>query len=139
MAETVQDNPYLSPTADLRLEQGRWSRAPFRLLILHTALILVFMLALMERWTDFGPYPYNCVYPPYFFISGPLVYGVAHCIQHAFDPWLWPGDLDSIRLAWNLIPGSICLVLGGVQWWLIEVVYLRLRRRSSKPTGTGRL
>ena len=134
MASPPHDNPYVAPTADLQRGRARWFRPPFRLFIIHTALILIFMLALLAGLTDFTPLPYDCVYVPYLFISGPVVYGVAHCIQHAFDPCLTPGDVDAIRRAWNLIPGSVCLVLGGVQWWVIEVVYVRVRRRGSEMT-----
>lgn len=87
------------------------------------------MFALLAGWTDFGPIPFDCVYPPYLFISGPIVHVAAHAVQHAFDPRLAPDDVASLRLAWNLIPGSVCLILGGFQWWLVEVVYLRIRRR----------
>jgi hypothetical protein len=135
---SMAHNPYSSPTADLRQVRGQWFRAPFRLLIVHTALITAFMLALLAGWTDFlCPMPYDCVYPAYLFISGPFVYGVAHGIQHEFDPLMAPDDVRSIRVAWSLIPGSVCLVLGGVQWLLIEVVYLRIRRRRSGTTATG--
>jgi hypothetical protein len=143
---SVDDNPYSPPKADVkahriqRLKRGCWFRGPYRLLIIHTALILFFMFALLLGWTDFlSPMPYDCFYPPYLFISGPLVYFVAHDIQHAFDPLVSPGDVKSIRVAWSLIPGSVCLILGGVQWWLIELVYFRIRRRSSEATGTGQV
>jgi hypothetical protein len=36
-----------------------------------------------------------------------------------------PGGVGHL-VAWNLIPGSVCLVLGGFQWWLIVVFYLRI-------------
>jgi hypothetical protein len=61
-----------SPSHISRPIWGRWFRAPYRLLIGHTALILAFMIALYWNWTDFTPQAYDCVYLPYFLISGPL-------------------------------------------------------------------
>ena len=117
----------------------RWFRAPFRLLIIHSVLILAAMFALLGRWTDFGPLPFDCVYPPYIFLSGPIVHAAAHSVQHAFDSFIATDDVNSIRLAWNLIPGSVCLILGGVQWWLIESGYQRIRARATQdvPSNPG--
>jgi hypothetical protein len=114
----------------------RWFRAPYRLLVLHTALILVFMLALYWDWTDFTPQPYDCVYLPYLFLSGPIVYGVGHNALHRVDPFISVDDTATIRIVWNLIPGSVCLILGGIQWWLIEVVTVWLWRRFSASSVT---
>jgi hypothetical protein len=109
-----------------------------RLPIVHTLLILAFMLALYAGWTDFTPQPYDCVYLPYLILSGPIVYGVGHVAMHRVDPLISVDDIATIRIAWNLIPGSVCLILGGLQWWLIEWVYSRLRRRSTaKPESVG--
>ncbi len=112
-----------------RLSWSGWFRAPFRLLLIHTALIMVSMLALYWGWTDFTPQPYDCVYLPYLCFSGPIVYGVGHFAMHRVDRFIAVGDTEAIRIAWNLIPGLTCLVLGGIQWWLIECAYIRLRRR----------
>jgi hypothetical protein len=143
VSRDMDDNPYIPPATDPELGTvspcSRWFRAPYRLPIIHTVLILASMLALLAGWTDFSPFPFDCVYPPYFFLSGPIVHAASHVAQHSFDRCLSPGDVHSIRLAWNLIPGSVCLVLGGVQWWLIEVVYLRIRRRASGTTVTAQV
>ncbi|QEH35596.1 hypothetical protein OJF2_41490 [Aquisphaera giovannonii] len=122
------------------LASARWFRAPFRLPAIHTVLILSFMLSLLLGWTDFPSGPYDCVYAPYFFLSGPAVHSVAHAAQHRADAFLSPSDTESIRLAWNVIPGSICLVLGGIQWWLVESTYvwLRQRRRGGMRAGDAR-
>jgi hypothetical protein len=111
-----------------RLAWGRWFRSPYRLPIIHTVLILVFMLALYVDWTDFTPQPYDCVYLPYLLLSGPIVYGVGHIAMHRVDSLIPVDDTATIRIAWNVIPGSVCLILGGVQWWLIESIYSRLQR-----------
>jgi hypothetical protein len=92
------------------------------------------MLALYWSWTDFTPQPYDCVYIPYLFISGPVVYGIGHVAMHRVDPLIAVDDTESVRLAWNLIPGSVCLVLGGIQWWLIEVAYIWVSRKLSADT-----
>ena len=46
---------------------------PAKLVILHSALIVLFMLTLWNRWflTDI---PFDCFYAPFFFTSGPVVY-----------------------------------------------------------------
>jgi hypothetical protein len=114
----------------MRPDWSRWFRAPFRLLVIHTVLILASMLALFWDWTDFTPQPFDCVYLPFLLFSGPIVYGVGHVAMHGVDPFIAVGDTEAIRMAWNLIPGFVCLILGGIQWWLIESAYIFLRRRS---------
>ena len=94
-----------------------------------------FMLALHLDWTDFTPQPYDCVYLPYLVLSGPIVYGVGHVAMHRVDPFTSVDDTATIRIAWNLIPGSVCLILGGLQWWLIESIYSQLRRRTTAWSG----
>jgi hypothetical protein len=122
-----------------RPDWGRWFRAPYRLLVVHTLLIVAFMLTLYLDWTDFTAQPYDCVYLPYFFISGPIVHGVGHVAMHRVDPFISVDDTARIRIAWNLIPGTVCLILGGFQWWLIELAYIWLRRRFSAETVTPHL
>lgn len=133
---TVSPPQESSHSATRRLVWCKWFRAPYRLLIVHTTLILVFMLALYWDWTDFTPQPYDCVYLPYLFLSGPIVYGVGHIAMHRVDPFIAVGDTTTIRIVWNLIPGSVCLILGGIQWWLIEVVTIWLRRKLSASSVT---
>jgi hypothetical protein len=117
------------------LAWGRWFRSPYRLPIVHTAFILVFMLALYVDWTDFTPQPYDCVYLPYLILSGPIVNGVGHVAMHRMDAFISDDDIATIRIVWNLIPGSVCLILGGLQWWFIEWIYSRLRRGSTAKAG----
>jgi hypothetical protein len=131
------DEPKLHPTPPLA--SGKWFRAPYRLLLVHSVLILVFMLTLYLDWTDFTPQPYDCVYLPYLILSGPIVYGVGHFAMHRADPFISVGDTKTIRIAWNLIPGTACLILGGTQWWLIESAYILLRRRFSIGAVAARL
>src|SRR4030095_393457 len=90
--------------------------SPYPLLIIHTALILLFMFTLSQRWflTDV---PYDCFYLPFFLVSGPLVYFIAHFAQHASEVLVGP---DQVMSAWNVVPGIVCLVLGGLQWFGIE-------------------
>ena len=130
--------PWAAPNACLSVcdpcDEAATPRRVNRLVIIHTALILAFMLALDRGWTDFAPIPYDCFYPPYFFISGPIVYGVAHYAQHRVDPFISVDDIGAIRLVWNRIPGTVCLILGGIQWWLIELAYVNLRRQTMVRT-----
>lgn len=74
----------------------------------------------------YGPGPYDCFYLPFFIVSGPLVYVVAHFAQHASEIFFTQGQ---VMLAWNLVPGAICLVLGGFQWWFIELLWMGFRER----------
>jgi hypothetical protein len=48
-----------------RPDWGRWFRAPYRLLVVHTLLMLAFMLILYLDWTDFTAQPYDCIDLPY--------------------------------------------------------------------------
>ena len=75
-----------TPLPHQRRNWRRWFRAPYRLPIVHTVLILTFMLALYAGWTDFTPQPYDSVYLPYLIISGPIVYWVGHVAMHRVDP-----------------------------------------------------
>jgi hypothetical protein len=54
----VEPPLYRSPRPAWR----RWFRAPYRLLVIHTLLILAFMLTLYVDWTDFTPQPYDCIW-----------------------------------------------------------------------------
>jgi hypothetical protein len=119
-----------------RPARAQWFRGPHRLLIIHTVLISIFMLALYLDWTDFTPQPYDCIYLPYLLLSGPIVYGMGHFAMHLVDPFIAVHDIATIRIAWNLIPGAVCLILGGIQWWLIESAYIRLRRKFDTPRQT---
>ncbi len=102
--------------------------APYRLLVIHTALILLFMFTLSQRWylTDI---PYDCFYLPFFVASGPGVYLVAHFAQHAFEVLCGP---DQVMMAWNLVPGTVCIILGGLQWLGIESLFLGIRDRRRR-------
>jgi hypothetical protein len=124
---TVPSDLESNQSSNLRVAWKRWFQAPYRLPILHTALNLAVMLGLYWDWTDFSAQPYDCVYLPYVFISGPIVYGMGHVAMHYVDPLLSVDDIQTIRIAWNLIPGFFCLTLGGIQWWLIEMLYIRVR------------
>ena len=44
-----------------RLAWDQWFRSPYRRPIVHTMLILAFMLALDLDWTDFTPQPYDAI------------------------------------------------------------------------------
>ncbi len=106
-----------------------WFVPPYRLLIIHTFLIPLFMFALSQKWflTDI---PFDCFYGPFFIISGPSVYFIAHYIQHVAEKFFAP---EQIIVPWNIIPGGVCLLLGGLQWWFIELLWLK--RRKSKTKG----
>jgi len=98
---------------------------PFRLVIIHTVLILVFMFTLSQRWF-LTNIPYDCFYLPFFIVSGPLVYFIAHFAQHASEVFFSP---DQVIIAWDLVPGTVCLVLGGLQWWGVESFLLGIHQR----------
>ena len=97
---------------------------PYRLLIIHTVLILVFMITLSQKWF-LTSIPYDCFYVPFLIASGPVVYIFAHLIQHFSETFFTP---DQVMIAWNIIPGIVCLVLGGLQWWLIESLFVNRRK-----------
>src|SRR5882724_8727538 len=90
---------------------------PYRLPIIHTALILLFIFTLSQKWFLTNT-PYDCFYFPFFIASGPIVYIVAHFAQHVSEGFFTP---DQLMISWNLAPATVCLILGGVQWWIIEL------------------
>lgn len=97
---------------------------PYRLLVIHTLLILIFMIAMSQKrfLTDI---PYDCFYGPFFFVSGPVVYLIAHQIQHFSERFFTP---DQVMIAWNIVPGTVCILLGGLQWWFIEWLFVNWRK-----------
>ena len=107
-----------------------WFRAPYHLAIIHTILILVFMFTYSQRW--FLPDPQmECIYEPYGWASGPLVYDfMAHPIQHLVEDHLPPDT--SVVVAWGIVPGIVCLVFGALQWWLIELIGLKIIRKVKR-------
>lgn len=103
--------------------------SPYRLPLVHTIAILFFMFTLSQRWF-LTAVPYDCIYVPFLIVSGPLVYFFAHVLQHQSESLFRP---DQVMIAWNLVPGTFCLVFGGVQWWLIERYFTS---RSSARVAT---
>ncbi|SRR6266540_2800788 len=103
---------------------------PETLVILHSSLILASMFALSQKWF-LTPLPYDCVYVPFLIVSGPIVYSIAHYLQHVSEAFMSP---DHVMIAWNLVPGTVCLILGGIQWYLIGCGLVRIvsRRRKLK-------
>ncbi|MEX2214144.1 MAG: hypothetical protein WD768_08455 [Phycisphaeraceae bacterium] len=97
-------------------------RCPYRLLTIHTALILFFMFTLSQRWF-LEETPYDCFYLPFILTSGPVVYFIAHDVQHFSERFFTP---EQVMISWNLVPGMVCLILGGLQWYLIERFFMYL-------------
>ena len=77
------------------------------------------------------------IYIPFLVTSGPLVYFLAHMVQHQSEGFFTP---EQVMISWNLVPGTICLVLGGLQWFLIEWLWIRIKRWTNKTNrmGTGK-
>ena len=97
---------------------------PWTLVLVHTGLIVLFML-MWRRW------PRNDIveffYMPFFVISGPVVYLIAHAIQD-WSIGLFPsGSLAVWPL--DVVPGVACLILGAIQWWWIGRFLVWLRER----------
>jgi hypothetical protein len=103
---------------------------PYRLLIIHTVLILFFMFALAQRWF-LKDIPFDCFYTPFLITSGPIVYFIAHYAQHFSERFF---AHNNILFAWNLVPGIVCLILGGLQWLAIEsfIMHIRKKRKALK-------
>lgn len=126
----------LSAVAELSVVRSMRLSLPWKLIVLHSALIVLFMFTLWKRWfiTDI---PFDSFYAPFFFTSGPLVYFVAHFLQ-LWSEHLLPADA-SVFLPWDVIPGVVCLILGGIQWWCIGRLWLWFRTRRlghASPHGT---
>lgn len=110
-------------------------RAPFRLAIIHTGLIIIFMFTLSQRWF-LGDIPFDCFYVPFLITSGPLVYFLAHMAQHRVEGLFTP---EQVMIPWDIIPGTICLILGGLQWILLEgfggALIRKWKKRSSNQAS----
>ena len=106
--------------------------APYRLLWIHTVLVIFFMFAWTQRWflTDI---PFDCFYGPLFFVSGPVVHTIAHVLEHWSERHILPDA--GLWFHWNLVPGVTCLLLGGLQWWGIETVWMRIRKKMKSGSN----
>ena len=103
---------------------------PQTVVIVHTVLILASMVALWNRWL-LTPLPYDCIYVPFLVISGPFVYFVAHYLQHVSEAFLRP---EQVMIAWNVVPGVVCIILGGIQWYFAASFLAAIfRRRKTSP------
>lgn len=104
---------------------------PNRLLIIHTLLLLVFMITLSQKWF-LTNVPYECFYVPFFVVSGPVVYLLAHTMQHLSEMFF---TSDQKTIIWTIVPGTVCLVFGGLQWWIIESLFVNRRKTKSLSCG----
>src|SRR5258707_537097 len=102
---------------------------PWTLVLLHSAFIVLFMFTLCNRWF-LTHIPFDCFYAPFFLTSGPLVYSIAHYIQH-WSEHFFSADA-SVFLRWGVVPGIVCLILGGIQWWCIGRLWLWFRTRRRR-------
>jgi len=66
---------------------------PWKLITIHSMLILLFMFTLSRRW-----------------------------FSHWSEAFFPAGT--SVMVPWNLIPGCVCLLLGGVQWYWIARLWM---------------
>jgi hypothetical protein len=92
------------------------------------------MFAWSQRWF-LSPTPFDCAYAPLFLVSGPVVHTIAHATQHWADRVLFPSAPLWIR--WNIVPGTICLVLGGLQWWLLEFACVKIKMKIGAEDGSN--
>jgi hypothetical protein len=104
---------------------------PKYFVLIHTALILLSMIALYNRFF-LSSGPYSCFYIPFCLVSGPVVYIIAHYLQH-YSAMCFP--YNSGIICWNLVPGCVCLILGGLQWWLIgKLLHWSYNKLKLSPT-----
>ncbi len=105
---------------------SRWCLSPPLLLIIHTTLVLGFMLALDRHWTDFEHESHPYFFAPLFLTDG-LVYLLAHVGLEFVLQMIPFDDPETLREVWILIPGGVCLILGGFLWWSIPSAYTYFR------------
>ena len=80
-----------------------------------------------ERGWFLTDIPYDCFYRPFFLVSGPVVYFFAHSLQHYSEQFFTP---EQVSISWNAVPGVTCLILGGLQWWLMGRAWIWFRQRT---------
>ena len=102
-------------------------RPPFRLVIVHTILILFFAFSLGQRWFITSA-PHDCFYVPFMFCSGPLAYAIAHSVQHWSERFLSP---DQVMISWIVVPAVVCMIFGGLQWLSIEAAWTLWHRTKA--------
>ena len=121
----------MTDQADVRCRKAMMKVSlPLWLVTIHSVMILFFMFALYRHWF-LSDVPFDCFYKPFLYISGPFVYFVAHYLQHLSEKFFSPAQ---IMVCWNIVPGGLCLILGGVQWWLVGRFWLWYRARGYRRT-----
>ena len=112
------------------LLRWRWPRLslPLSLAVSHTILLLI-CVALCPTGIFFGEPPVDDLYLGYYLFPGVHLYFVAGKIIEPLEPLvgrLLPDFWGSI-LYLVILPGFVCAVLGGAQWYLIGKLVERVR------------
>ena len=113
-----------------RLLRWRWPRLslPLSLVMSHTILLLI-CVALFPTGIFFDEPPFDDLYFGYFLFPGVHLYIVAGKIIEPLQPLVGrmsPGYWGAIVYL-VILPGLVCAVLGGVQWYLIGKIVEWLR------------
>jgi hypothetical protein len=107
---------------------------PWKLVAIHTVLILLFTFTLWNKWF-LSDIPFDCFYLPFFLTSGPVVHTFAHFLQH-YSEQFFPAHTHWF-LPWGVVPAFVCLILGGIQWWYVGRLWLWFRKRRSSHIAHG--
>ena len=115
-----------------RLLRWQWPylSLAFSLVLSHTCLLLI-CAALFPTGIFFAPPPVDDLYGGYFLFPGVHLYLLAGKIIEPLQPFVgrimpdyWGAILDIV-----ILPGLVCAILGGVQWYLIGKAVERFRTR----------
>jgi hypothetical protein len=119
----------------LRCEQRS---LPIRFAALHTALISG--LTAIYPTGLFTLPPYDDVFVAYMAVPGFHIY--IPCAMFAYSLWPWLQTVLSYRSASLtciiFIPGTLGLILGGIQWYMIGQAVVWYRRRRERLVGLRR-
>jgi hypothetical protein len=90
------------------------------------------MFAWTQRWF-MSDLPFDCFYTPLILTSGPVAYFPAHYLQHWSEHFF--AVPAGLTFCWNIVPGITCILLGGMQWWMIELIYGKIRKKWNRAQG----
>jgi hypothetical protein len=115
----------------------RYFTLPWIVVAIHTTALIAAALSYFLRWIDCPP-PFDDIYPPYFFISGPASFFVAVFVSEKCSrPLLSVLTYHHASvIAILIVPGLINAVLGGVQWYWITRLFWS-PRLSAKNAAVG--
>lgn len=103
------------------------AKGPLWIVAVHSGLVV--LLALLSPWLV-APPPYDDVYPCFLCTTGPIYFYAAKFsfwLAPTMEPYLPPRLFGYLLIVY--LPGFVCLIFGGAQWYLLSVAVVAVKRR----------